>query len=75
MIFDEVTRIINAMELTGREEISTYQANEYFPHLTSREMASILRRDERLENVGKIWYRCRTGYANISIWQVRAVSC
>ena len=69
MQFPEVSRIINV--LGDRFEISTYEANEYHPGLTSQEMASILRRDERIMNTGKKWFwmGCNR-WLNISMWRV-----
>ena len=66
MITLEVTRILEVME--PGEEFTTYEANEYFPHLTAQEIASILRRDERIINAGKRYCRDRTGYKNITVW-------
>ena len=50
MKFPENTRILVAI---GDREISTYDANEYFPDYSTNKMASLLRRDERTEMVGK----------------------
>ena len=68
MKFPEVTRIL---AVKGKNEFSTYDANEYHPELSSNEMGSILRRDERTVNLGKRWLWCGCNHwARISIWRV-----
>ena len=67
MILPEITRI-REVKCLGNE-FSTYDANEFFPELTAREMGSILKADERAINIGKRWLRVNCGYANISIWR------
>jgi len=68
MIRPEVTRIIEAK---GTEEhFSTYEANEFYPRKTAQQMASILRSDERLVNMGKEYRLCKVGSAHISMWKV-----
>ena len=69
MIIPEVTRIINA--IGTKESFSTYEANEFFPRKTAQQMGSILRRDERLVNMGKKSYWIQFGIlAYISMWKV-----
>ena len=64
----EVTRIINAI---GEREITTYDANEFHPKLSTRQMASILKGDKRIINVGKkwLWMGCNH-WKQISMWKV-----
>ena len=51
-IYKEVTRIIVFMKLG--EEITTWDANEYYPRMTAQQIAYRLRHDERMEQSGVI---------------------
>ena len=67
MRFPEVTEIINSIDT--KEAFTTYDANIHLPKLSTRQVASILRRDERIRFIRKkwLWAGCNH-WSNISVW-------
>ena len=52
-------------------EFSTYEANEFLPRMSTQQVASLLRRDERIAKLDKKWYWFGSNHwKKVSVWKV-----